>query len=78
MPEHRVETFTTRYLEGNEGEFNNKIEEKINEYIQNEFKVLSHQVSTSTYTNHPSKNSNYSPQDYLLITTQIIFVKEGF
>ena len=78
MPEHRVETFTTKYLEGNEAEFNSRIEEKINEYIANEFKVLSHQVSTSTYTNHPSKTSSYTSQDYLLITTQIVFIKEGF
>ena len=59
MPEYKVETFTLP-LNVDISDFNRAIEDKISEYVQNGYRVFSHQIAMS--------------QDN--ITTQLVFLKE--
>ena len=79
MPEYKVETFVLNYHSPMQKspmqKFNKEIEDKISEYVQNGYRVFSHQISTNTYGDSPSKLPVKNP-DNAMLTTQLVFIKE--
>jgi len=60
MPEYKVETFISAHLLGDQKTLNKKIEDKISKYVENGYRVFSHQTTMN--------NVN--------IVAQLVFVKE--
>ena len=74
MPHYKVETLCASNFKSIE-KFNIMIEDKISEYVQNGYRVFSHQISTNTYGDSPSKLPVKNP-DNAMLTTQLVFIKE--